>query len=902
MSDLSRKTASIYINHSSAEEALKSLQKQADILQQKIKKGADAGKNMVGEIAKLNKVQDSIKGVQHQIDNGLRPSFNQLQTTVSRLRNELKRMSEDAPGYAEKFKAFNKASTELDRLSTSINKVKASSGGLKDILSSALPVLGITAAISAVKGFIDEALDAELASSRLANKLDNMGADGGTFDRLARKADDMANRFKFIDNDDVIGVFEQLITYGKLTEQQMNELLPVIIDFAAKSRISLAESTSTIVKALEGNGKALKEYGINIKDAGTEGERLNVIMTTLKGKVEGAADAFGNNTQGNIARTKQEFKDIKEELGTGLLPVLNGVLNFINKGVKGLGALASGLKQAFSGESGFRAVAEYQVANFSIHQQTIKDQADQYLNSYTTTGAQVDKKFGKKKGDATRASILQNLKDQLHQDNIDYAEMAKDGQESLQNLRDFKMAIMARQMAIDNIIAITSGLGKNDNGGGTVNGKTANNAAKNAIDDFKKLQEEIDNLLKKIKDNYNKETLTQFQQELLQITKDFDNDFDKITKANQDKKLLDDAKYYDAKIRLIITKLNKINDLYAKYQDKLEVKKTAPPAQLASRSTPEIDAAVLVEELKGKATKKVRDRISAEQVLEQAKNAAALYDAFSSIQNNKDQAAIAAKNAQADKERNTAKRQLDAKLIDQATYDAKIKSINDKNNKAVEAIEKKQFERQKRMQIIQALINGAEGITATIAKNGMPAAIPFIAITAAITGAQIAAIASQKYIPKYARGGVFDGPAHSHGGMPVVNPRTGRKVAELEGGEPILSRRTYANNKSIVDALLHSSMYNGGATIIPGWQQRSYSGINWGMVNNRVQQVRRFERGGVFTASGSTVTDNGELSTILKQLFTVLSQPIKTYTLYSEQNAAAELDAKVKAATTFSRN
>lgn len=901
MSDLSRKTASIYINHSSAEEALKSLQKQADILQQKIKKGADAGKNMVGEIAKLNKVQDSIKGVQHQIDNGLRPSFNQLQTTVSRLRNELKRMSEDAPGYAEKFKAFNKASTELDRLSTSINKVKASSGGLKDILSSALPVLGITAAISAVKGFIDEALDAELASSRLANKLDNMGADGGTFDRLARKADDMANRFKFIDNDDVIGVFEQLITYGKLTEQQMNELLPVIIDFAAKSRISLAESTSTIVKALEGNGKALKEYGINIKDAGTEGERLNVIMTTLKGKVEGAADAFGNNTQGNIARTKQEFKDIKEELGTGLLPVLNGVLNFINKGVKGLGALASGLKQAFSGESGFRAVAEYQVANFSIHQQTIKDQADQYLNSYTTTGAQVDKKFGKKKGDATRASILQNLKDQLHQDNIDYAEMAKDGQESLQNLRDFKMAIMARQMAIDNITALTSDLsgGSNTGGGGKV---SADGAAKKALEDFKKLQDEINSLLKTIKDNYNKETLTQFQYQILQIEMDFETNMAKLKEANKDKELLSDERFYDSKIQLLITKLNKINDLYAKNPDNPLVKKTAPSAQLASRSTPEIDAAVLIEELKGNATKKVRDRITAEQVVEQAKNAAALYDAFSSIQNNKDQAAIAAKNAQADKERNAAKRQLDAKLIDQATYDAKIKTINDKNNKAVEAIEKKQFERQKRMQIIQAVINGAEGITATIAKNGMPAAIPFIAITAAITGAQIAAIASQKYIPKYARGGVFDGPGHNQGGMPVVNPRTGRKVAELEGGEPILSRRTYANNKSIVDALLHSSMYNGGATIIPGWQQRSYSGINWGMVNNRVQQVRRFERGGVFTASGSTVTDNGELSSILKQLFTVLSQPIKTYTLYSEQNAAAELDAKVKAATTFSRN
>ncbi|MEI7737076.1 MAG: hypothetical protein WCI49_16520, partial [Ferruginibacter sp.] len=187
MADLNRKTASIYINHQSAEEALKALQAQADKLQQKIKSGEAAGKSMVTEIGKLNKVTNDLKAVQSQIDTGLRPSFNQLTSTVSRLRNELKRMSEDAPGYAAKFKAFNSASTELQRMQTAINGVQKQGRLLKDLFSQAVPVIGFAAVTAFLKGSVDEAMDAERATSRLKNTLDNLG-ETEVFDRLMNKA------------------------------------------------------------------------------------------------------------------------------------------------------------------------------------------------------------------------------------------------------------------------------------------------------------------------------------------------------------------------------------------------------------------------------------------------------------------------------------------------------------------------------------------------------------------------------------------------------------------------------------------------------------------------------------------------------------------------------------------
>ena len=66
---------------------------------------------------------------------------------------------------------------------------------------------------------------------------------------------------------------------------------------------------------------------------------------------------------------------------------------------------------------------------------------------------------------------------------------------------------------------------------------------------------------------------------------------------------------------------------------------------------------------------------------------------------------------------------------------------------------------------------------------------------------------------KYAVGGIAKGVGHDAGGIKMVDSGSGRIVGEMEGGEPILSRSTYKNNRAVVDRLLFSSMYKGGAPI-----------------------------------------------------------------------------------------
>lgn len=219
---------------------------------------------------------------------------------------------------------------------------------IKSLATNFLALAGVTSVGFLFKSSIDEFVEMEKNTRQLQNTLKNLGVPEA-FDRISGSADRLAGKFKFLDNDEILKSFNQLIVYGKLTEKQINELIPVIIDFATASGQDLQSATSLIIKSLEGNGKALKEYGINMKDAKSTTEAFSIIMKELKPRVDGVAESFGDTASGGLASATQEFKDLKEEIGSGLLPVLNKVLTFFNEAIKGAKELASDIGLLFSG-------------------------------------------------------------------------------------------------------------------------------------------------------------------------------------------------------------------------------------------------------------------------------------------------------------------------------------------------------------------------------------------------------------------------------------------------------------------------------------------------------------------------------------------------------------------------
>lgn len=156
----------------------------------------------------------------------------------------------------------------------------------------------------------------------------------------------------------------------------------------------------------------------------------------------------------------------------------------------------------------------------------------------------------------------------------------------------------------------------------------------------------------------------------------------------------------------------------------------------------------------------------------------------------------------------------------------------EKYNKKKAAIEKKANEdiaKQKRKQVIndriaasfQVAISTAEAIAKAYAASPLTFGAPW-SIAAGVAGiAQEAAIWSAPF-PKYEKGnkilgGVPEGPSHANGGIDLINSQTGKRVGQMEGEEPymILSKKTYRNNGSLIDRLLHVSMNEGGRKLTP---------------------------------------------------------------------------------------
>lgn len=143
-------------------------------------------------------------------------------------------------------------------------------------------------------------------------------------------------------------------------------------------------------------------------------------------------------------------------------------------------------------------------------------------------------------------------------------------------------------------------------------------------------------------------------------------------------------------------------------------------------------------------------------------------------------------------------KQREAELSNKNLTEAQKKKINEKYDKEQAKIKLKAWESEKDAALKEAVINGALAVVKALPN-------PFAAVAAGVAAAaQIAVIASEKP-PQFGDGGFIpQGATHASGGMNIVGPY-GQIYGNIEGGEPILSRETYANNSGVINALLNSN-------------------------------------------------------------------------------------------------
>jgi TP901 family phage tail tape measure protein len=171
------------------------------------------------------------------------------------------------------------------------------------------------------------------------------------------------------------------------------------------------------------------------------------------------------------------------------------------------------------------------------------------------------------------------------------------------------------------------------------------------------------------------------------------------------------------------------------------------------------------------------------------------------------------------REQKVLEEQKDAGMITQEQYE-----------EGVEDIQRKAFERKKRLDIAQAIINGALAMTTVAGQTGV-LSFAFSPFIAAMTAAQIALISSQKFanggmIEEFANGGMVNGKSHAQGGEKFA---VGGRVVELEGGEAVINKRSTAMFRNQLSAMNSAGggvkFADGGLLNMPSFSQQQFNAL-----------------------------------------------------------------------------
>ncbi len=178
---------------------------------------------------------------------------------------------------------------------------------------------------SSVKAYIE----AEQSSARLDDALARFPA---TADRSRASFDalnsSLATKTRF--DDDATASGQAVLAQFQLTGTQIQQLTPLLQDYAAKTGKELPDAANVLGKALQGKGKALAEVGIKFKDAGSTGANFEQIMGGLRTQVGGFATVEGKTAAGQAEILKNQFGEVQETVGAALLPVLTRFTTFLS--------------------------------------------------------------------------------------------------------------------------------------------------------------------------------------------------------------------------------------------------------------------------------------------------------------------------------------------------------------------------------------------------------------------------------------------------------------------------------------------------------------------------------------------------------------------------------------------
>ena len=217
------------------------------------------------------------------------------------------------------------ASKTLRGVGDDADKASGKLKGMGSVMGGLLAAGAVTAAANAVVNFgkasVGAFMDAEQSQRQLEDAYSRFPALADVNIDKLRELNSAIQAKTGADADD-LAASQAVLGQYQLTGRQLADLTPLLDDYAVKTGKDLPSAAEDLGKAMLGQGRALKDVGIDFEDTGSVAGNFDQVMAGLRSQVGGFATSESTSAEGALRRLQTEFGDVQEEVGSQLLPVL----------------------------------------------------------------------------------------------------------------------------------------------------------------------------------------------------------------------------------------------------------------------------------------------------------------------------------------------------------------------------------------------------------------------------------------------------------------------------------------------------------------------------------------------------------------------------------------------------
>jgi len=224
------------------------------------------------------------------------------------------------PNQIEKFN--NQIAESQKRIALLSDQTQKSAGAISQAFQGAALAIGAAFSAQQILTFAQQSIgafvEAEKASQQLRTNIVTLGGEGEeAFKKLNDQADQLAKKTLF-DDEDIRAAQSQLSVFG-LTADEIEKLLPQVLDFAQATGKDLPSAVQQLGGAVNGIGRGLERYSINVSESATKTENLQAVLAGTA-RFAGQAEAATTSLAGQLTQKTKQVEELQESIGEKLVP------------------------------------------------------------------------------------------------------------------------------------------------------------------------------------------------------------------------------------------------------------------------------------------------------------------------------------------------------------------------------------------------------------------------------------------------------------------------------------------------------------------------------------------------------------------------------------------------------